>query len=246
MKLEIRDLILEVTRQCNMNCMHCLRGEPQNIHMSKEIVDAILDQVDLIGSLCLTGGEITLNIDLVEYIVDEIIRRDITLHSFYIVSNGEIVSVELAVALLKLNAYALLCSGGDSYSNFLISSDDYHDNTGAREMDYGIYSGLSFFSIRHNDYRNHDAVMNEGRAKEYNLGSLQKQEDEPSVELVEFDDRDVLIVDGDIYINARGNVVYGCDHSYRSQDKPETIRANVYDDLTAFFLQVMHDQQLPF
>lgn len=37
-KIEYDSLVLEVTRRCNMNCAHCIRGETENIDMQHEVL----------------------------------------------------------------------------------------------------------------------------------------------------------------------------------------------------------------
>ena len=56
-KLNIYNLVLEVTRRCNMCCAHCLRGEAQNMDMQKETIDKLLDQTDSISMVTFSGGE---------------------------------------------------------------------------------------------------------------------------------------------------------------------------------------------
>ena len=63
----VQDLILEVTRRCNMACEHCLRGDAQNMDMSTEVVDQILEHCDRIGAVTFSGGEPSLNIPLIRY-----------------------------------------------------------------------------------------------------------------------------------------------------------------------------------
>ena len=36
------NLMLEVTRKCNLTCSHCMRGNPQNLEMSDEILEKVL------------------------------------------------------------------------------------------------------------------------------------------------------------------------------------------------------------
>ena len=76
-KMELFNLIFEVTRRCNLCCEHCLRGEAQNMDMTKETVDKVLDRVESISSLTLSGGEPTLNIPIIRYIFSEIRRMEI-------------------------------------------------------------------------------------------------------------------------------------------------------------------------
>ena len=80
--------IFEVTRRCNLSCEHCLRGDAQNLDMTKETVDKVLDHIESIGCLTFSGGEPTLNIPIIRYIFSEIWRREIPLDSFYVVTNG--------------------------------------------------------------------------------------------------------------------------------------------------------------
>ena len=44
-KYKYAGLTLELTRRCNKKCAHCLRGQSQDITMSKEIIDKLFDDV---------------------------------------------------------------------------------------------------------------------------------------------------------------------------------------------------------
>ena len=63
----VGNLCLEVTRRCNMGCAHCLRGNAENLDMSRETIDQVLEQVDMIGQVTFTGGEPSLNMDTIRY-----------------------------------------------------------------------------------------------------------------------------------------------------------------------------------
>ena len=54
---------IEVTRDCNLNCPHCMRYEPdetmdkyRGVVIKTEYIDKLLDQTEHIGSLSFTGG----------------------------------------------------------------------------------------------------------------------------------------------------------------------------------------------
>ena len=79
----IENLIIEVTRRCNIQCAHCLRGAAQNLDLKKESVDNLLNQVYSISGLTFSGGEPVLNVEIIEYIVDSIIKKDIPVYNFY-------------------------------------------------------------------------------------------------------------------------------------------------------------------
>lgn len=57
MRLDLSDLVLEVTRKCNMRCIHCLRGPAQPVDMDREIINRVTSEVDWIAHLTLSGGE---------------------------------------------------------------------------------------------------------------------------------------------------------------------------------------------
>ncbi len=57
MSIYVYNLVLEITRKCNAKCIHCLRGNAQNLTMSQEVIDAVFSKIDRVSSLTLTGGE---------------------------------------------------------------------------------------------------------------------------------------------------------------------------------------------
>ena len=56
-KISVNNLIIEITRKCNMNCEHCLRGNSQNIDVNFEHVEKLFSQIDYISTLSFGGGE---------------------------------------------------------------------------------------------------------------------------------------------------------------------------------------------
>lgn len=93
-------LFLEITRECNKKCSHCLRGEPQEETMNKRIIDRILNNISDVEKLLLTGGEPLLKLDIIEYIIDCIIQHNFTLKKLAIVTNGTILD-EKAIHIIK-------------------------------------------------------------------------------------------------------------------------------------------------
>lgn len=45
------NLVLEVTRRCNIRCGHCLRGDVLNLDMPNELIERLLSMTDTIGSV---------------------------------------------------------------------------------------------------------------------------------------------------------------------------------------------------
>ena len=95
----------EVTRRCNLKCGHCIRGDAQQLTLRKEYVDAVLNQTPMIVNVVLTGGEPFLEPELVEYIVDGIIKRKIYVGTFQSVTNGTVCSERIARAFVRMSQY---------------------------------------------------------------------------------------------------------------------------------------------
>lgn len=79
---------IELTRRCNIACEHCMRGDAQNIDIDEGTIDSFLDQTQIIGKLAFEGGEPTLCIDKMKYILDGMKKRNILLFELEITTNG--------------------------------------------------------------------------------------------------------------------------------------------------------------
>lgn len=81
-------LIIEVTRKCNMQCDHCLRGEAQRSNIDHSYITSLLENVSYISSLTFSGGEPSLNVKAIQFTLQELVRLNIPVNNFYIVTNG--------------------------------------------------------------------------------------------------------------------------------------------------------------
>lgn len=84
------EVMFEVTRECNLKCDHCMRGESQKITMSREIIDKVVPQILISKQISLTGGEPMLVPDTINYLVDSIIKNKTIIAAFTSVVNGTI------------------------------------------------------------------------------------------------------------------------------------------------------------
>lgn len=205
MDLCIHLLTLEITRRCNMQCKHCLRGQSEAFDMEKETVDRILDDVSSIGQLFFSGGEPSLNIPLIRYVFSEIIRRGIQIGSFGLITNGKENQMELASVILE--GYAMLPLDEPECCYIAMSKDQFHDPNIPNLM-----KAFSFYSSDH-EYkeRAENTLIARGRAKEI-AGAREKNYSE-----MEADVYDQFIEASEVYITARGDVVSDCDLSYDLQ-----------------------------
>lgn len=216
-KVQVEDLIFEVTRKCNMECDHCLRGEATNRNLVHRHIDKVLDDIKEVYSVTFTGGEPTLAISTIEYIVDGIIKRDIPVHSFYIVTNGLIYSERLVNKLIEFFAYIYK----DENPNYIdhtnncglaVSLDIFHDKIPKENL--LKYKALNFYR-RDKEQMNPSFVINEGRGTNIALARPKIDDDKwPS-----FISIDGVIHVEQLYVSATGHILTDCDLSYKRQNK---------------------------
>ena len=111
-ELHLAGLEIEITRDCNLNCPHCMRYEPnepmdayRGTVIAPEVIDALFDRYRHIELLLLTGGEPMLHPEIITYIVDKIIEKQVYVEQIQVITNGTIASEEAVTALNKAYEY---------------------------------------------------------------------------------------------------------------------------------------------
>jgi hypothetical protein len=210
--MNIYNLIYEITRRCNATCEHCMRGDAQNKDIDNMTINASLMGVDYISTVVFTGGEPSLAVDRIRYFTQAVKERHISVDSFYVVTNGKVPSLDLALALMELYAY---CESNEATS-FCISKDQYHEwDIGDVEEADKLYKALAFYApdARIQEIKN---VIDEGRAHDRSLG---EEKAGTEISILWNDDDTIDAIDSTVYVNALGDVCTGCDLSYESQEK---------------------------
>lgn len=201
--MHIEHAVIEVTRRCNMRCMHCLRGAPQNKDIPDDVLDVFFSKVESIGCIALTGGEPSLVPDRIRAVVKFAKKHKVWIGGFYMATNGKKVTSDFLMAMAELYAYC------DSYDEFdcdlALSQDSYHDPVPMTNI--RLLKAFSFFSIRENSER---STIREGRAKDWGYRDN---------ELEDFNVEDDRVMEGNVYLNVNGEIISGCDWSYVSQKK---------------------------
>jgi uncharacterized Fe-S cluster-containing radical SAM superfamily protein len=125
-KILLDTLSFEVTRRCNQQCRICMRGYAQNIDMSQNIVDDLFYndgyQITDIYKLFFSGGEPLLNPDIIDYIIDTIIKNNIYVEHCSLFTNGLIFEPRVVEAFNRLNSKM----GKIVYGGFAYEPDQYH------------------------------------------------------------------------------------------------------------------------
>ena len=199
------NLVLEVTRMCNLDCYHCLRGETECLNIDNSYITTVLEQTKLAEvdyDVTFTGGEPTLNLPAIRHYISECKRLDITHSNFYIATNGNDLSINFAEVCLQLYAMA----DDKEVCQVQLSNDVQHE-TGY--IDTELMQGLVFFSKKHesdnfNYFDRGSGVLYEGTAKDYfNENDARVREPYAVITQDNFHDTE-------IYLNCKGNIISGC------------------------------------
>jgi len=219
-RVTISDIVIEVTRRCNMNCCHCMRGEPQNIDMDLNHVRAFFKQIDMIGCLTLSGGEPSLVPHILTSIIDIAKEEEVEIDSFYIATNAKVVTDEFIIAIIK---WWLFC-GDNEISGVAISSDIYHENID--EDNIKKLEALRFVKKRNEDYHyNHgQGLIYEGRAAENFAASHIIEPEEVDYE------EDCDQIHNTLSFDCLGNLHTCCDLSYDTMDEGKFCIGNVSEN----------------
>ncbi len=104
----IENLYLEITRNCNLECEHCLRGDSKNEYMSSQTINNIFKDIKGIDRLLLTGGEPLLAINQIKEIISIIKTNNIKINSIMLITNGTILNENVIETLKELSSISVL------------------------------------------------------------------------------------------------------------------------------------------
>ena len=215
---KIYKLALEITRKCNLNCKHCLRGPSENKDMSYETLYETLKNIDEITYVCFTGGEPTLNLDAIKNFIEICREFPIRVDNFHITTNGKKYSQELVDLCEEM--YFNFCYDGDS---FLCVSRNKYQNEDLGETPNG-YMDLSYYSDSQYKLGDRDwDILKMGNAETFGVREI------PQEKL----DTDGETIYGEMYVNVNGYIISGCDWSYEIQEKLKCGSVYNWDDFVS-------------
>lgn len=231
-KISIDNLVIEVTRKCNLTCEHCLRGDAQNLDLKHGVISDLFEHndIDYISTVTFTGGEVTLNIEAINRFIDTCNDYNVNVGSFYIVINGVNIPNEFITTVARLYAF---CDDNE-ISQIQVSESDFYFG-----QDIDQIKKLELFKIfSRKPTADHEHLILQGRAVEWandyvgGAGRMIDIDSENQELLEEYEDFDKYgAVRGTLYLNVNGDILGCCDLSYESQDayklgnvKTDTIR----------------------
>lgn len=216
--LELDSLIIEVTRQCNMTCEHCLRGCSENKVFDVALLPYILKNVRHINSITFTGGEPSLHPEIIDAFIDYVEEHDISISNFFIATNCSFYSEKFILAVLRLYT---ICEEKE-YCSLAVSIDIYHDELNQKTFD--IYKSFVFYSDckENGDYNNGQWIINRGNANSYGIGETEREivSDLMESNFDEYEDT-IIVNDSLLYVSSNGIVCCDCDLDYESIDSME-------------------------
>lgn len=222
------EVAVEVTRRCNMQCAHCLRGNPQPVDIEQRYLDSLFSKLERINMLVITGGEPSLVPNKINAIVRTAKKHGVGIGDFYLVTNAKKVPDDFIRAVMNLYMY---CDENET-SALAYSDDEYHDewhtSKNAKNDNIKRLKMLSFIQ-RKPIY----GLIAEGRAEYNSLADRAIHSNRICVD-------DDGYIDDMIYLNCKGNIICNCDASYRTQDEPEYIVCHV-DDLSLETLETYNE-----
>jgi len=231
-KLNIYNLLIEITRECNLTCQHCLRGEQEIGTIQNEHLWSLFSQIDSISILTLTGGEPALYPEIIQKILSIAKAHQIDIGNFYIATNGTIASNEFIKVLMDLWLY---CSE-NAVSGVDVSNDIFHDQEW--EENYEKLSILRFVGKKYNkdghDYGDYKQIIAEGYGKDWGNNKHTNITIQDILKDGNIDDLEQTLDEIEFYLNCEGNIIIGCDLSYESQREPKNILCSVKEFTTAY------------
>lgn len=225
MKIQYDNLMIEVTRRCNMSCAHCLRGDAQNRDISREVIEKIFENTESINCLTFGGGEISLNVEGLNMILEVAKEKDVDIYNFYAVTNGKEISEDFLITIMKWYAYTQSCNNGyqDEITGLSLSKDDFHECI--PEYNEYLLKSFSFFRADKETDWNNIPLLNLGRAKTLSQG-YQKREMRYYAPEPEFYN-DTLSFSEMVSVTVNGDILSDCDYEYENTDEIKI--GNVFD-----------------
>lgn len=210
-KIELGNLVLEITRKCNMSCSHCLRGPAQHIDMDTNIINRVTEALDHINGVVFTGGEPSLNAAAIEHFRWAIHFNRCSLGHFWLTVNARFYKQSFYNAIRELYC---ICDEQDSCS-LTISRDQYHGKMSPKA--YEMYAELPFFSNERMKRIAEYELLSEGNAKKNQMSSKEVRIAHEIKDYYMDEEEDTLYVGDVIYVNAKGDILLCCDLSFKHQ-----------------------------
>ena len=239
MKIKILNLALYLTQRCNLNCAHCLCGNPNNLDITDTVLDKLFSQVDEIFNLGICGGEISLATEKFRKVLEYIKKYNVKIDTFNITTNATLFSEDLISIVKDFESYVkqFEYTANDYFAKSIpiqqkvrISLDHFHVES-AKQNNYSIENILANVSKYKNilgenvviSFDSDYAIINSGRAVNINENIIKKQRIEMSRPCLIIND--AMMIGGIVTVNCLGDLL-PINLSYEEE------KANSYGNLS--------------
>ena len=215
-KLTFDNLVIEVTRKCNMHCAHCMRGEAENSDLNLDRFASFLKDVASINSITFTGGEPTLNVDAINSILHMCKTLKIPVYEFYIVTNGMEITSKFLNVMIDWYVYCIECGGEPEMCGVALSQNVFHAHIDPENV--AKLRALSFYRPDDKKTRSwkNGGLINLGRARGLVSNPLRDPMRYPPD--VDMYDNHINITEAPITFTVNGEILFDCDYEYKSTD----------------------------
>lgn len=249
--MKIDKMYLEVTRNCTLECEHCLRGNKETKDMDLITLENTLKSVKEIDTLLLTGGEPLLNINVLNELPKIIDKYSIVVNNISIITNGTVASLNHLKILQKVSEK---CNTFD----LILSSDLFHRlewnrlNINDRvENNYKFYQAyLPMRKYLDNDSFHSILLLSSGRAKSLSKERLKELERKYYIKykFMTEEEKNIIKKSGDyvhgkLYINVYGNVT-PYNVSFLDEDDFYSSNLNINNMPLELILDAINNQEL--
>ena len=217
-----------------MCCIHCMRGDAENVNLDPNILNSFLKQVKDITTLTITGGEPSLVPEIMIKLLRKFQKYKVDVGNIYIVTNGKKITNKFITACIEWYLYCY----DNEISAVCTSKDMFHEPVWPDNIKK--LEALSFFNNRdkNTDFtKTH--VLNIGRAKTLHLPNVTKN-DRPYFEEIEcetIDEHTIEVCSGNITVTTNGDILSQCDYAYNETDAIKI--GDVNDDMYEIFKQYL-------
>ncbi|MFI3307078.1 MAG: radical SAM protein [Mycoplasmatota bacterium] len=211
MKVQVDVLLMETTRRCNMQCAHCMRGPKENVDMSFDIIDELLENIDYIYIANFVGAEPSLYIDLIEYFFKRVKEKNIGLGGFWISTNGK-ENQEILINVLNRAYPDMLIP---SICGLSVSSTPFHE-----KVNRDIFKDVVFLdNSRDKSNDSTDWIADIGFAKENNVGNRVPNKTEYYYTKIDNIPDGEPIVHTNFYVSAKGGIMPISECTFKDIDE---------------------------
>lgn len=198
MSIILESLDIEITRRCNLECVHCMLSE------------RLCKQLKHIEHLNLTGGEPSLAVNEIRNLLHYLKNYGVSVGDFFVATNA----CEYCPDFLKVIDELYEYCREPSTCGLSISTDQFHQK--ASMLAVKMYKGKPYYnSCKEKGKLLPYEILNEGRAEKKGIGKftipVNKFIYDYNIKGITFSVKD------NVYINAYGDVLLNCDLSYAHQ-----------------------------